>query len=59
MKRAIVIGADQPTAEALLKESGSVKTAIVMQKLNLDCPTAEANLATHKGNLSTLLHEKS
>jgi N-acetylmuramic acid 6-phosphate etherase len=48
-------GIDQPTAAALLEKSGSVKTAIVMQKLNLDRPTAEAKLATHKGNLSTLL----
>jgi N-acetylmuramic acid 6-phosphate etherase len=46
------------TAAALLKKSGSVKTAIVMQKLNLDRPTAEAKLATHKGNLSALLHKK-
>ena len=50
-------GIDQPTAAALLEKSGSVKTAIVMQKLNLDRPTAEAKLATHKGNLSTLLKE--
>ena len=49
-------GIDEPTAEALLKESGSVKTAIVMQKLNLDRPTAEAKLKTHNGNLSALLH---
>jgi N-acetylmuramic acid 6-phosphate etherase len=45
----------QPTAEALLKESGSVKTAIVMQKLSIDRPTAETKLAAHKGNLSALL----
>ncbi len=48
-------GVDQPTAAALLEKSGSVKTAIVMQKLNLDRPTAEAKLATHNGNLSALL----
>ena len=48
-------GIDQPTAAELLKRSGSVKTAIVMQKLNLDRPTAEAKLASHKGNLSALL----
>jgi N-acetylmuramic acid 6-phosphate etherase len=45
-----------PTAAKLLEEAGSVKTAIVMQKLNLDRPTAEAKLKTHNGNLSTLLH---
>ncbi len=50
---------DQPTATKLLTEAGTVKTAIVMQKLNLDRPTAEAKLATHKGNLSALLHHKS
>jgi len=48
----------QRTAADLLKKSGSVKTAIVMQKLNLDRPTAEAKLAAHKGNLSALLHPK-
>jgi N-acetylmuramic acid 6-phosphate etherase len=46
----------QPTAAKLLEESGSVKTAIVMQKLNVDRPTAEAKLKTHNGNLSALLH---
>ncbi len=51
-------GIDQPAADALLKESGSVKTAIAMQKLNLDRPTAETNLAAHNGNLSTLLQHK-
>jgi N-acetylmuramic acid 6-phosphate etherase len=45
----------QPTAAKLLQESGSVKTAIVMQKLSVDRPTAEAKLAAHNGNLSTLL----
>ena len=50
-------GIDQPTAAALLEKSGSVKIAIVMQKLNLDQPTAEARLAAHKGNLSALLHQ--
>jgi N-acetylmuramic acid 6-phosphate etherase len=50
---------DQPAAAKLLTEAGTVKTAIVMQKLNLDRPTAEAKLATHKGNLSALLHHKS
>ncbi|MEO9073828.1 MAG: N-acetylmuramic acid 6-phosphate etherase [Edaphobacter sp.] len=49
-------GIDQPTAAKLLQQSNSVKTAIVMQKLNADRPTAESKLATHKGNLSALLH---
>jgi N-acetylmuramic acid 6-phosphate etherase len=49
-------GVDQPAAEALLKKSDSVKTAIVMQKLSVDRPTAEAKLATHNGSLSALLH---
>jgi len=34
-----------------------VKTAIVMQKLNLDRLTAEARLAAHHGNLSALLRQ--
>jgi N-acetylmuramic acid 6-phosphate etherase len=48
----------QPTAAKLLEAAGSVKTAIVMQKLSVDRPTAEAKLATHKGNLSALLRDK-
>jgi N-acetylmuramic acid 6-phosphate etherase len=48
-------GIDRPTATELLKQSGSVKTAIAMQKLNIDRPTAEAKLNTHNGNLSALL----
>jgi N-acetylmuramic acid 6-phosphate etherase len=51
-------GIDQPAAAELLQKSGSVKTAIAMQKLNIDRPTAEADLAAHNGNLSTLLHHK-
>jgi N-acetylmuramic acid 6-phosphate etherase len=48
-------GIDQPTAALLLEKSGSVKTAIVMQKLSLDRPNAEAKLKTHKGSLTALL----
>jgi N-acetylmuramic acid 6-phosphate etherase len=48
----------QPTAAALLEQAGSIKTAIVMQKLSLDRPTAEAKLAAHHGNLTALLHPK-
>jgi N-acetylmuramic acid 6-phosphate etherase len=47
----------QPTAAALLEKSGNVKTAIVMQKLTVDRPTAEAKLKAHNGNLSALLHD--
>ena len=50
---------DQPTAANLLTEAGSVKTAIAMQKLNLDRPTAEAALQAHNENLSALLHHTS
>jgi N-acetylmuramic acid 6-phosphate etherase len=51
-------GIDQPAAATLLEKSGTIKTAIVMQKLSLDRPTAEAQLKTHNGNLSTLLKNK-
>jgi N-acetylmuramic acid 6-phosphate etherase len=51
-------GIDQPAAAKLLQEAGSVKTAIVMQKLSLDRTSAEAQLQTHKGNLSALLQDK-
>jgi N-acetylmuramic acid 6-phosphate etherase len=51
-------GVDQPTAAQLLTEAGTIKTAIVMQKLSIDRPAAEARLAAHKGNLSALLHQK-
>jgi N-acetylmuramic acid 6-phosphate etherase len=47
----------QPAAAALLERSGSVKTAIAMQKLSLDRDTAEARLKTHNGNLSALLRQ--
>jgi N-acetylmuramic acid 6-phosphate etherase len=46
---------DQPTAAALLTKAGTVKTAIVMQKLNLDRPTAEAKLAAAHGSLRAAL----
>ena len=48
-------GVDQPTAAKLFQQSNSVKTAIAMQKLNVDRPTAESKLTAHKGNLSALL----
>ncbi|WP_260735450.1 N-acetylmuramic acid 6-phosphate etherase [Tunturiibacter lichenicola] len=54
---AAATGVDQATAAKLLTEGGTIKTAIVMQKLSIDRPTAEAKLATHKGNLSALLNQ--
>ena len=47
----------QPGAEALLKEAGSVKIAIVMQKLSLSRTAAESRLEAHNGNLSSLLQQ--
>ncbi|NYF50161.1 N-acetylmuramic acid 6-phosphate etherase [Tunturiibacter gelidoferens] len=52
-------GIDQPTAAKILDEAGSVKTAIVMQKLSIDRTSAEAKLKAHRGNLSALLNQKS
>jgi N-acetylmuramic acid 6-phosphate etherase len=52
---AAATGVDQPTAAKLLTEAGSVKTAIVMQKLSLDRPAAEAKLKAANGTLSVLL----
>ena len=48
-------GIDQAAAADLLERGGSIKTAIVMQKLGVDRATAETKLATHSGNLSALL----
>ncbi|RXH58724.1 N-acetylmuramic acid 6-phosphate etherase [Granulicella sibirica] len=48
---------DQPTAASLLEASGqSVKTAIVMRKLQLDRPAAEARLSGANGILRDALH---
>jgi N-acetylmuramic acid 6-phosphate etherase len=52
-------GIDQPAAAVLLEKSGTIKTAIVMQKLNVDRPAAEAKLKKHNGNLRTLLRHSS
>jgi len=46
---------DQTTAANLLRQAGSVKTAIVMRKLSLDRPAAEEKLAASKGRLATAL----
>ena len=45
----------QDKAAALLDEAGSVKTAIVMQRLSLSRPDAEAKLAAAKGRLRQAL----
>jgi N-acetylmuramic acid 6-phosphate etherase len=46
---------DQTTAANLLRQAGSVKTAIVMQKLSLDRAAAEEKLAISKGRLAAAL----
>lgn len=48
-------GVDQPTAAALLQAAGSVKTAIVMQKLGLDAHEAKARLDQSNGHLRRTL----
>jgi N-acetylmuramic acid 6-phosphate etherase len=48
-------GVDQATAVKLLVEAGTVKTAIVMQKLSLDRTAAEAKLDAAKGDLTATL----
>jgi N-acetylmuramic acid 6-phosphate etherase len=52
-------GVDQPAAEALLKTAGSVKTAIVMEKLGLDTHEAKARLDRCNGHLRRALAESS
>jgi N-acetylmuramic acid 6-phosphate etherase len=52
---AAATGVDRPTAAKLLDEAGTVKTAIVMQSLSLDRPSAEARLEAAKGSLSAAL----
>ncbi len=51
-------GTDQPTAASLLQQAGSVKTAIVMQKLSLDREAAEARLEAAKGRLAAALNSR-
>ena len=48
-------GCDEAAAAALLAEAGSVKTAIVMQKLHLERPAAEARLTRASGVLAQAL----
>lgn len=51
-------GADQPTAAKLLAEAGTVKKAILMQKLSLTPAAAEAKLKDAKGSLAAALNPK-
>ena len=50
-----ITGIDQPTAAYLLEQAGSVKIAIVMQKLSLTRSAAEAKLLAAKGKLAAVL----
>ncbi|WP_125485379.1 N-acetylmuramic acid 6-phosphate etherase [Edaphobacter aggregans] len=52
---AAATGVDQPTAAHLLEQAGSVKTAIVMQKLSLSRSAAEAKLLAAHGRLAAVL----
>jgi N-acetylmuramic acid 6-phosphate etherase len=49
-------GVDQAAAAALLEKAGSVKTAIVMQKLGLHRAAAEAKLVAAKGRIREALN---
>jgi N-acetylmuramic acid 6-phosphate etherase len=48
---------DEATAKRLLEEAGSVKTAIVMQKLKLSRTAAEESLKNVKGRLALALRQ--
>ncbi len=50
-------GCDRATAASLLQEAGSVKTAIVMQKLGLGRDQAEERLARQQGRLAGVLRD--
>jgi N-acetylmuramic acid 6-phosphate etherase len=52
---AAATGADQSTAAKLLEQGGSVKAAILMQKLSLTPEAANAKLAAAKGKLAKAL----
>jgi len=52
---AAATGCDRETAAALLKEAGSVKVAVVMQKLGMSRPVAEIRLAASGGRLAQAL----
>jgi N-acetylmuramic acid 6-phosphate etherase len=50
-----ITGCPADRAATLLAAAGSVKTAIVMEKLKLDRAAADSHLATHNGNLRQTL----
>jgi N-acetylmuramic acid 6-phosphate etherase len=50
-------GCDQATAARLLTDGGSVKVAIVMQRLGLRRAEAESLLAAHQGRLAEVLRQ--
>lgn len=50
-------GVDQPAAATLLEQAGSVKTAIVMQKLAVSRADAEAKIDDHHGSLAAVLKQ--
>jgi N-acetylmuramic acid 6-phosphate etherase len=54
---AAATGCTQQRAAELLQEAGSVKTAIVMQQLQLARTDAEQRLAAHQGHLRNTLTE--
>lgn len=54
---AAVTGIDESSAEALLKEAGSVRVAIVMRKLGVTREVAEQRLKTSGGRLRAALDE--
>ena len=54
---AAATGVDMATAACLLEESGSVKTAIAMQKLSLDRAAAEAKIKAAHGRLAAALQQ--
>jgi N-acetylmuramic acid 6-phosphate etherase len=56
---AAATGCDAATAARLLTEAGSVKTAIVMQKLSLSRASAEGRLSAARGILTVALHTNS
>jgi N-acetylmuramic acid 6-phosphate etherase len=52
---ATITGLEYPEAAALLERAGSVKTAVVMQKLNLSREEAEQRLSAARGRLRDAL----
>ncbi len=52
---ASIAGVDSDHAARLLNEAGSIKTAIVMHRLSVSRPEAEALLARHQGHLRDTL----